>query len=323
VTLLRALKRNKNQARAYPLQLSDLYRANARVAAHLGLDDAYSSSTWNIYRTLKAGMPNDKERQLYALMDVAEMIAETKGQQAARDFYDGIASRARKAGRPDLAALSQLFSLVRHSPPSTERDQQIEKIANSNDPALKDVSLDAKLALARIAFEDGDTAKGAAIARQIGTLPTGSPILIYEPQVAFAQHELEQSPFRTERYDPARESTPQGTPYEAFSTTRRLTGNLDDEWIDVSFRIAADGTVSGLKVVNKRGDDSWSKPLLAAIAERRYTPGRPGDPHSQRLERYTYTSGYEEATGTHRLEHSPQARIEFFDLSPDKSLASN
>jgi hypothetical protein len=266
-------------------------------------------------------MPQAKDRQLYALMEVAEMVAETEGNQAARDFYDGIAHRARKEGLPNVAATAELLSLIRHYPAGADRDRRIEKIADSVDPSAQDAAFDAKLALARMAFEKGDTARADAIVSELGKLPSQSPILIYEPQVAFAQHELEESPFRTERYDPVRHGTPQGTSYAAFSTTRRLPGNLDDEWIDVAFRIGPDGRVADLKVTNKHGDDGWAQPLLASIAARRYTPGKAGDPRSLRRERYTYTSGYEQATGTHLLEHSPQARIEYFDLSSNKWIA--
>ena len=86
VTLLEALGRNKKEAMAYPIPVSDLYRANGRVAAHLGIDDDYYRSTWGIYNTLKRGMPDAKDLQYSAMMEVAEMMATTHGHDRAREY---------------------------------------------------------------------------------------------------------------------------------------------------------------------------------------------------------------------------------------------
>src|SRR4051812_40294580 len=86
-TLLAALGRNKDEAARYPVPVSDLYRANGRVAANLGLDGDYNYSTWGIYRTLKYGLPSDDVRKFSALMEVAEMIYRTRGHERARTYY--------------------------------------------------------------------------------------------------------------------------------------------------------------------------------------------------------------------------------------------
>ena len=86
VTLLAALGRNKKEAMDYPIPVSDLYRANGRVAAHLGIDDDYYRSTWGIYNTLKKGLPSAKDQQYSAMMEVAEMMATTRGHDTAREY---------------------------------------------------------------------------------------------------------------------------------------------------------------------------------------------------------------------------------------------
>ena len=78
-TLLASLGRNKREAARYPIPVADLYRANGRVAADLGLDTDYYRSTWGIYRTLKQGLPDDKVRHFSAMMEVAEMTFRTRG----------------------------------------------------------------------------------------------------------------------------------------------------------------------------------------------------------------------------------------------------
>ena len=78
-TLLHSLGRNKDEAKRYPVPVSDLYRANAKVAANLGFDRDYYSSTWGIYRSLKAGIPQEDWRHYTALFEIAEMNARTRG----------------------------------------------------------------------------------------------------------------------------------------------------------------------------------------------------------------------------------------------------
>ena len=109
-TLLSSLGRNKRHADAYPIPVSDLYRANGRVAAHLGIDSDYYRSTWGIYNTLKRGLPSEVDRHYSAMMEVAEMMATTRGHDRAREYYRSIAHHAREQGRPDIAALAELRS---------------------------------------------------------------------------------------------------------------------------------------------------------------------------------------------------------------------
>lgn len=121
-SLLSSLGRNKDEATAYPIPVSDLYRANGRVAAHLGIDDDYYRSTWGIYRTLKAGLPDEKYRQYSALMEVAEMMGRTRNHERAKLYYERIADSARRDGRPDIAALAELRRVLRHFPPYLRED---------------------------------------------------------------------------------------------------------------------------------------------------------------------------------------------------------
>ena len=93
----------------------------------------------------------------------------------------------------------------------------------------------------------------------------------------------------------------------------RMLGNFDDKWIDVGFWVRADGRVEELEIVRRSADASWADPLLASIRGRRYAAG---DAATYRLERYTYTSGFQHNdTGTHISGRSSRARVEYFDLS--------
>ena len=94
----------------------------------------------------------------------------------------------------------------------------------------------------------------------------------------------------------------------------RMSANFDDMWMDVQFTITSEGKVADLEVTRSRGNLFWSKPLLASISGRRYTPAVPGSAGSRRVERYTYTSGFDGMTDTRMKDRSPEPRIEYFDL---------
>src|SRR5688572_29585540 len=130
-TLLAALGRNKDEAKTYPIPVSDLYRANGKVAAHLGFDKDYYTSTWAIYRTLKHGLPSEDHRKFTALMEVAEMMFRTRGHERARHYYDRVSDEAKRVGRNDIAALAQLRSAIRHLPPGSDMQvRAIKRIAD-------------------------------------------------------------------------------------------------------------------------------------------------------------------------------------------------
>lgn len=327
-TLLRSLGRNKHVADRYPVPLSELYRANGKVAAHLGFDKDYYRSTWGIFRSLKDGIPAPDERHFTARMEIAQMVFRTRGHTRARLYYESIADDARKAGRPDIAAMAELRSILHHLPPYM-RESRIRKIADSKDPAIRGAALQAKLALARMAFERGDLRTAETIHQQFATFNIKRPILIYSPPYELAENDSgSRSEFGIDQNAAPGSGglgNPEGPnggrtvtsslPVGLFSATKRVAPIFDDMWVDVGFRVMPDGRVADVKILRSRGDTFWSKPLIASISGRRYTPGRPGDSASQRVERYTYTSGYEGKTDSRMDDRSPQGRVEYMDLS--------
>ena len=60
--LRRSLGRNRKHSDRYPVPVSDLYRANALVANHLGFEEDYFHSTWGTLGALKEGMPDSDWR---------------------------------------------------------------------------------------------------------------------------------------------------------------------------------------------------------------------------------------------------------------------
>jgi hypothetical protein len=337
-TLLASLGRNEGFAKAYPVPVSELYRANGKVAAHLGFDKDYFRSTFGIYHTLKNGLTSDDHRKYTAMMEVAEMMYRTRGHTRARYYYDRLAEEARRDGRDDIAAIAQLRSAIRHLPQGSEMQMnEIRKIAGLQGERMRAPVLEAKLALAKIAYQRGDEAGAQAIQNDIAQLNVKRPMLIWQPSYAMVQRELDSGSefsFPLEGPKPTgggsegiptqvagkdgiegRSSVTNSLAVMQWSTLKRVSGNFDDMWADVSFRITPEGRVTDVKITKSNGDLFWTKPLLASLSMRRYTAGKLNDPASIRSERYTYTSGYEGQTGTRAQQRSPKARVEYMDLT--------
>ncbi|MEA3052905.1 MAG: hypothetical protein QOG72_1808 [Sphingomonadales bacterium] len=303
-TLRASLHRNRKHAARYPEPVSDLYRANAVAANHLGFEEDYERSTWGILHALKEGIPEQDARHFGARMEIAAMTGRMRGLDFAERDYASLARSAAKGGRPDIAAIAALRAAglaYRRAANRTTR-KRIEEIAASTAPETRVAANMAKLYLARIAQESGNTAEADALIRQVTGNGFKAPVLVYSPRYELAVREPERMPDETP--NPA-----QGNP------ARRYGGNFDKTWIDVSFWVQTDGTVSDLEVLRKSGDPSWAAPLLKSIAGRRYAPATQA---AYRLERYSYTAGYEEQTGSHLRQRSPRARVEYLDLTQDQ-----
>ena len=337
-TLLAALGRNEEFAKAYPVPVSELYRANGKVAAHLGFDKDYFRSTFGIYHTLKNGLPAEDSRKYTAMMEVAEMMYRTRGHTRARYYYDRLAEEAKRDGREDIAAIAELRSAIRHLPQGSDMQMtEIQKIAGLQGERMRAPVLEAKLALAKIAYQRGDEAGAQAIQNEIAQLNVKRPMLIWQPSYAMVQRELDSgSEFNFPMEGPpaigggeevtptqvagkdgieGRASVTNSIAAMQWSTMKRISGNFDDMWADVSFRITPEGRVADVKITKSKGDLFWTRPLLASLSMRRYTAGKLNDPASIRSERYTYTSGYEGQTGTRAQQRSPKARVEYMDLT--------
>lgn len=319
-TLLSSLGRNAGAAKAYPIPVSDLYRANGRVAAHLGVDDDYYSSTWGIYRTLKHGLPDDKYRHYSALMEVAEMMGRTRKHERARLYYERIADSARRDGREDIATLAELRRVLRHYPPYL-RESAVRNILAKSDPKHRAPVLEGKLALARMAYEQQDEAKGDSIVAELADLKIRRPILIFSPPYDLGESTTDnlELPSATHggmggTFTPGSQGSPAKFGAVSFSTSRTAL-NVENMWMDVAFTITSQGRVEGLEILRSKGSRSWAQPLIRSIQGRRYTPAAADSKTSLRRERYTFTSGLEPGSGTKAMRHSPNARVEYFDLT--------
>jgi hypothetical protein len=304
--LRQSLSRNRREARNYPEPVSDLYRANARVARVLGLDRDAEVSTREILSALQAGIPVEDHRHFTARFEIVQqMTAFGQYEQAERGLRD-IAMRAGVAGRDDVVAMAELRLLwldqlqgPRGGPPSS----RLLAMARSPDPRR---AIGARMLLVRIYSERGDTAAADRLIAELGRSSLRRQLL-FNPPYELGQHQDVEG--RRDRI----QAIEQGSLFTS-NMADRMVDVFEDRWIDVGFWIRPDGRVEELEIVRRRNGIDWAEPLLQSIRGRRYAPSDGNS--SYRLERYTYTSGFDDqGTSTRTATRSPRARVEYFDLS--------
>lgn len=313
-TLLSSISRNHRHRRGYAEPVSDLYRANARVARHLGLDRDAEYSTWEVLRTLRAGLPTEDHRHFTARLEVAQSLA-----RFGHRYYDSqrelrrLMELAREAGRDDVVAMAELRILwldylqgPYRAPPSTA----MLEMARSPDPRR---SIGARTMLVRIYSRRRETARAEALIAELGRSGQRRALL-FSPPYELVQQE---HPFLDAMLQ---RLAMEGRLRTGSNLANRMVDNFDDKWIDVGFWVDPEGRVEGLEVVRQRNDAAWARPLLQSIRGRRYAAS---DARTYRLERYTYTSGYRDGSGTHAQQRSPAARVEYFDLSEGATAPSS
>ncbi|HEX6218610.1 MAG TPA: hypothetical protein VFZ35_04985, partial [Sphingomicrobium sp.] len=144
--------------------------------------------------------------------------------------------------------------------------------------------------------------------------------LLYEPEYLLAQYETVmgttkrvQSMFTNNSPD---RPNPNITVNNSMANLAdRLTDNFEDAWVDVSYRVRADGTVDAVQVVRRGpGAVGWEEPLLKAVSGRRYTASV-DDRQTQKIERFSYTAPIWDGAGSRIQSRSLRARVEKLELT--------
>jgi hypothetical protein len=300
-----SLRRNKDKAKQYPEPVSDLYRSDAKVARHLGLDDEARRSTRAIYEALKQGIPVPDVRHFTARIEMASSYLAFGRYNDARDELRALQREARSVGRDDIAQIAEVKKLWIDYVESPSALPEITRSAADTDPKRSIVAGGAKFLLTQINGEEKKLNRDPAI----GTVKTPSThrVLLFNPPYELATHENPPAP--------GLNGSISASTLTEGNVLNRLSDTFRDSWIDVDFLIQPDGRVSDLQIARKGADTGWATPLLQSIRDRRYSESSDGKP-THRLERYTYTAGYEMTTGSHMMRRSPLARVEYMDLTP-------
>ena len=310
--MLKSIGRNKRFADAYPVPVSDLLRANSRVAAHLGEQQAYFSGALDVLGALKAGLPDTDRRVLGAQVELGDAYAKTGQLDTAVGLYRKVAREAHRLALPRVEGYALLRVATVYAAASELRGDvnAVAAIAASDaliarhDPALAPYVKAAELLKSKLAVRRGDPGAIDRLVAGYREAGKGSaiPVLLYAPRIDLGERAI--------RNDHGGETL-----------ARTLLDDVDGQWVDIGFEVLPDGTVGAPEVLRKSeklaGD--WVKPILKAVAGRRYAPRDSNDAAVLRVERYTFTAPWTTVTGTRLRVRAPVPQIEAVDLSRDPS----
>lgn len=308
-TLLASRTRNQRFRKQYPVDVADLLRANARVAAHMGESESFYSNTLDSLSALKAGLPPDDPRVLAGRIELGDSYARLGRFTAAEDVYRAVARRAHDLELPSIEGFGLLRLAMMYTSLAARGDaayglvakQAVDALINSSVPGLQPFASAARVLRARQQAKRGDA---TAVDRLIASLPpvatADMPILIVAPPIDLPQLAT--------------------TAFGGNARNRVGLRDVENQWVDIGFWVTPDGKVSEPTVLRESPqlEGDWVKPVLKAIAGRRYaaTARDPSGPGAFRVERYTYTARWTTTTGSRLRVRDRQQQIETLDLTP-------
>ena len=315
-TLLRSVSRNRKHGQAYPVPVSDLFRANSRIAQHTGEAKNFQLSVLDMRDTLKKGVGEDDPRTLVAQTEVGDSRAKPGFPDEAERIYRDVGKRAVALNEPRVAMFARLrgailkYSIAEDLNSVQEKKEgrtQLEDIINNPLPGATEFSLAARVMLARADRKDGRTDTTTDIVREF-TENGGAtrPILLFSEPI--------------KRIDMTSNA---GDGQAPGNTTSRLTSlDASDQWADVGFWVNPDGRVSDVEVLRGKGPRTWLKPVYEHLNGRVYAPlkkdGNDGAPGFYMIERYTLTARFvNDTTGSRIRRREATPRIERLDITPE------
>ncbi|WP_404370978.1 tetratricopeptide repeat protein [Sphingomonas sp. MMS24-J45] len=309
-TMQKSLGRNRRYAKTYPVPVSDLLRANSRIAAHLGETEDYRIGATSVLRTLRAGLPKNDPRILGAQIEAADSFAGTGQIDTAVSMYREVVRQAHATNQPKTEGFARLRIALLYSAISQRQgvayaepaNRAINDLINERNPEMRPFVQAAKLLQLTMAVKRGVPGAMDKLVMQYREAGAGTttPLLLYAPTI---------------------ELRPLSGVEEAGGDPRNQvsTYSFEDQWIDVGFVVGADGKVTEVEVLRQSSKTTgdWSKPVLNSISGRRYAPLAKQTPDVLRVERYTLTSRWVSQTGSRLRTRSPIPHIEVLDLSRD------
>ncbi|MCZ8170431.1 MAG: hypothetical protein ACK442_09825 [Novosphingobium sp.] len=314
-TLKSSLGRNRKHGEAHPVEVSDLLRANSRVAEHMGESRDYQLSILDMRDMLRKGFGENDFRALVAQIDVGDSRYKLGYPEEAQRIYRDVESRALAANQPRVASFARarqalLLRKTYEDKPSRFNKQKLDEVLdlliNQPLPNSQDFVLAGEVIRAKLERADGSSSGTDVLIKRFAEQGGATrPVLLYSEPL--------------DRIDLAAGGSPGSA---APSASLRLAAiQTRGQWADIGFWIDGRGQVTEVEVLRSKGVQNWVKPVLANIRKRVYAPlKQSGDasPGFYMIERYTLTARFEdESTGTNIRRREPTPRIERMDLTPD------
>lgn len=314
-TLKDSIGRNKKHGEAFPVPVSDLLRANGRIAEQMGEARDFQLSVLDMRDTLKKGFGENDFRTLVAQIEVGDSRAKLGFSNEAERIYKDVEKRALAAGQPRVASFSRLRQalLWRGQYDQNPNAFNLKNVNERLDELIErplaessDFTLAAEVIKAKVDRKAGAAGSTDALIKRFAERGGATrPILLFAEPL--------------QRTD-LQKGLPDDQP--ALNTLNRLTAlQARNQWADVGFWIDANGRVTDIEALRTSGDKSWLKPVLANIAKRVYAPLKKDGgtaPGFYMIERYTLTARFEDGnTGTRMRRREATPRIERIDLTPE------
>lgn len=302
--LASAVDRNKGFASTHPRAVATLYDVHARIAHHYGDVERFRRSTFRRAEVLKDGLQDSDPERLRASAHVGDMLATLGKYREADRHYASAGRTARKAGQAKMEfAMNLRRAWLHHARgDSGIARRDLRALAASTQEA--DLRLVTSILLARLARDLGEpdaiTGLIAEIARQKAGTP---PTLLFEPPIG--------------SIGPAGSDRDAGSLPAATAAERRSSDYGSLLWVDIGFWLRPDGRVEDAEILRGTRATGWARPVVMAIAGRRYAPfeAEAGAPGQYRLERYTYTTDIVPVTGSYIKRRAGPVRLRRQDIT--------
>ena len=296
----RAVSRTRKHADSDPFAVAELHTARATVAWHFGDQREALRATGATTRLLNRHAPQSTN----ALM--AQMrLMQAQYQLAAPAYNIGqlksLSERATAANQPQIAMRADLgrAAMLYRTNRRAKAMDLLDAIQASDEPQTGALKLAAEVLAMRLAASDGDMAAvEALIARLTEDQKKIGPTLIWAPPTPTP-------------YGPGNLPLPDGRLVEPD------VGYFPFFWVDIGFAIGADGRVESAEILRGSQLTYWAKPLVKAIAQRRYSPVAESDDLAgrYRVERYTLTADFGTPKGSLIRRRAGLKRFEQMDLT--------
>ena len=312
-TLNDSLDRNRQYGDSLPVPVSNLYRADSRIARHRGEPLRYTNSTLHMRDVLKSGLGKDDPRTMVAELAVGESRELDGYHRESGRKYRMIYRRASSNGHNRLASYAKFRSLLLEwrslSSRASRSDKrrilgQLEDIRDDPVAGAEEFSLAAAVMLAEYARGNGDeSATDALMERFASQGGVTSPILLRATPLP--RLTLDEEPI-----DPRAEPK---------VIQRSAAPSEYGKWADLGFWIDANGAVTDVQVLRSKGAGNWLEIVQQHLLERKYAPLKSSEdgitPSLFMIERYTLTA--DNRWSKFKKMREPSLSIRRLDITPD------
>lgn len=298
----RAVSRTKKKADSDPFAVAELHTARATVAWHYGDQREALRATGATTRLLDRHAPQSSNA-LMARMRLIQAQYQLDAPSVNIRELENLSERATEAKLPLIAMRADLgrAAMLYRARQRVQAMTLLDAIQASEVPQAGRLKLAAEVLAMRLAASDGDMAAvEALIARLTEDQKKLGPTLIWSPPTP--------TPYGPGNMPPIERDSPLVEPQPGY---------LPLFWVDVGFAIGADGRVESAEILRGSELKGWAKPLVKAIAQRRYSPAAEPDDLAgrYRVERYTLTADFGTPKGSLIRRRGGFKRFEQMDLT--------